>query len=457
MSTPVEPLDLAERALEHAGPEAQATVTAERSLLTRFARSAPTQATAVEGTEVEILSVCDGQTASAATTRLDAEALRAAGHAARRAAEALAAAGPGAYPGLPGPAPPAPPHAGFDLATAELDPGTGGAALAAAFAAAQARGLEAFGAWSAGAVTTAVASTAGLRETDAVTDAFLKVIARDDAGRSGFAARTAVAAADIDPAAAAAEAIAKVDASEPITLPPGEYPVVLDHAAVGTLLEFLGWLAFDGLAHAEGQGALCGRLGAPVAAPAITLADVPGGSGTLPRAFDAEGVPKLAIPLVEGGVARRVVHDTRSAAVAGDGAVSTGHAVAAGGSEEGPVPTNLVLAGGSADGVGALAAPIERGIYVTRLWYVNPVLPQEALLTGTTRDGTFLIEDGRITRPVRDVRFTDSALRILAATEALTEGRQLVSEGDFYGRRFAHGVVCPALRADGFRVTGSTE
>jgi len=72
-----------------------------------------------------------------------------------------------------------------------------------------------------------------------------------------------------------------------------------------------------------------------------------------------------------------------------------------------------------------------------------------------TRDGTFLIEEGRITRPVRDVRFTDSVLRILAATEALGAQVALVSDGDYYGRRFASGVVCPALRATGFRVTGA--
>jgi PmbA protein len=73
-----------------------------------------------------------------------------------------------------------------------------------------------------------------------------------------------------------------------------------------------------------------------------------------------------------------------------------------------------------------------------------------------TRDGTFLIEDGVIARPLRDVRFTDSVLRLLEATQALTSEQRLVTEGDFYGRRFAHGIVCPALRADGFRVTGVT-
>ncbi|MDX6722092.1 MAG: hypothetical protein QOD73_496, partial [Solirubrobacteraceae bacterium] len=99
---------------------------------------------------------------------------------------------------------------------------------------------------------------------------------------------------------------------------------------------------------------------------------------------------------------------------------------------------------------------IERGIYVTRLWYVNAVHEKQTLLTGMTRDGTFLIEDGRITRPLRDVRFTDSVLRILGATEALSAAQRLVEVGDFYGRRFAAGVVCPSLRAGGFRITGQT-
>ena len=150
------------------------------------------------------------------------------------------------------------------------------------------------------------------------------------------------------------------------------------------------------------------------------------------------------------------MHDLRSAALAGDGTRSTGHATQPGGSPYGPSPTNLVLAGGDAAGIDDLVAPIECGIYVTRLWYVNPVREKETLLTGMTREGTFLIEDGVIARPLKDVRFTDSVLRLLGATQALTAQQQLVSEGEFYGRRFAHGVVCPALRADGFRITGAT-
>jgi predicted Zn-dependent protease len=199
-----------------------------------------------------------------------------------------------------------------------------------------------------------------------------------------------------------------------------------------------------------------GRLGERVAAPAIDLGDAPRLPQTLPRAFDFEGVPKAPIPLIEDGVARAVVHDTRSAARAGGDARSTGHATAPGGSSFGPHPTNLVLGGGGSADETELVAAVERGIYVTRFWYVNVVREKQTLLTGMTRDGTFLIEDGRISRPVRDVRFTDSVLRILEATEALTASRRLVAEADFYGRRFAAGVVCPALRASGFRITGRT-
>jgi PmbA protein len=448
-------LQLAERALARAaGDHVQVTVTWERSLVSRFARSAPTQATAIDDVTVHVLAWRDGHTGEAATNIVDDASLRDAWERADAAARAIASAAerPGDHPGLPAPPPAYPTHHGYDAATAQLDPAAAGAALAAAFDGTAAAGLEAFGIWTTGDVETAIASTEGIRASDRVTDAFMKVIARDVSGRSGWAAAAAPAAAALDPAALAGAAAAKVRREDPVELPPGEYRVVLSADAVGLLLDFLGDLAFNGLAHVEGRGALTGRLGTRVAASAINLADSPRFARTLPRAFDAEGVPKGPLPLIQDGVAHRVVHDLRSAAKAGT--TSTGHAIAPGGSSHGPVPTNLVLIGGGAADEAELAAPIERGIYVTRLWYVNPVHARETLLTGMTRDGTFLIEDGRITKPLRDVRFTDSILRLLSATEALTAAQRLVSEGEYYGRRFAHGVVCPALRASGFRVTG---
>jgi predicted Zn-dependent protease len=448
-----DPLALAHEVLADAVGETQVTVVHERSLTNRFARSVPTQATAVDLVEVHVLCVVDGHTGGATSTALDRDSLRAATRRARVAAEAAARSGPGPYPGLPDPAP-VRPSDGVDPATAQLDPATAGEALRASFAAADEHGLQADGMWSAGDVRVAIASSRGVAATDRATDAYLRVICRDGDGRAGFASATGVGVGAIDGAELVHRAAAKVGPGEPATLAPGEYPVVLEHEAVGVLLEQLGALAFNGLAHAEGRGALTGRLGTRVAAPAINLSDAPRFRGTLPRAFDAEGVPKAPLPLLQDGVAHRVVHDTRSAAIAGAGARSTGHALAPGGSAWGPVPTNLVLIGGGAASIDELAAPIERGLYVTRLWYVNPVHERSALVTGVSREGTFLIEDGRITRPLHDVRFTDSVLRILAATEELTAAQRLVSEAEFYGVRFATGTVTPALRAGGFRVTG---
>jgi PmbA protein len=449
--------ELAAHALTFLDGEGQATVEREQSLMLRYARSAPTQATEIDDTSVHLLALRDGHAGGATTNRTDDDSLRATARRAAAAAEAAAraAGGPGDHPGLPGP-PPAGyrAHDGYDVATARVDPAPGGAALAAAFAVAAEHGLEAFGTWTSGAVETAIASSQGLQAVDRVTDAYMKVMCRDGRARTGQASRAAVAAGDIDGTAIARAAAAKVTPEEPAALPPGEYPVVLDAEAVGGLLEMLAGLAFNGLAHAEGRGALDGRLGTRVAAPAINLSDAPRYPRTYPRAFDYEGVPKAPMPLIQDGVAHAVVHDSRSAAVAGAGARSTGHAIAPGGAPGGPLPTNLVLVGGGAFDVGELAAPVERGIYVTRLWYLNVVHPKQALLTGTTRDGTFLIEDGRIARPLRDVRFTDSVLRLLAATEALASTPRLTSEAEYYGRRFAYGTACPALRAAGFRVTG---
>jgi len=461
-ATAPSPAEIAERALGLAAPggEVQVTVVRERALTSRFARSAPTQATGVDDTEVDILVVRDGHAALASTNRLDDDALRDAARRADAAARASARSGPGAYPGLPEPEPGERTDAGgFDAAAAAagLAPELAGAALSTAFAVAAEHGLEAFGIWTAGAVRTAIASSTDLRRDEEVTDAFMKVICRDVAGRTGFASATARCADAIDAQAVTWRAAEKVDGQPLAELGPGSYPVVFEPAAVGVLLEFLGTLALNGLSHAEGRGALSGRLGSAVCAPGIELVDDPGSRRTLPRGFDLEGTVKAPLTLIQDGVARAVVHDRRSAALAGAAARSSGHATRPAGSPYGPSPTNLVLGGGDAADVGELAAPIERGIYVTRLWYVNTVREKETLLTGMTRDGTFLIEDGAITRPLRDVRFTDSVLRLLGATEALTAAQQLVSEGELYGRRFAHGVVCPALRAGGFRVSGGTQ
>jgi PmbA protein len=446
-------LELAERALEAAPPgDALVQVTAERSLTMRFAASRPTQSTEVDDVTV-LVAVCrDGRVGSATTNLTDRDGLREVGRAAAAAADAAArSGGPGAYPGFPGGAE-VRAHHGFDAETAELDPAAAGSALERAFAVCAERGVEAHGMWSAGESTTAVASRAGAYTSEQATDVFMKVTGFAPGGRSGYAETTGVARSEIDPGALAQRAAEKATMEgAPTMLPPGEYPVVLETHAVGTLLEWLGALAHNGLAYAEGRSALCDRLGDRVTAARINLSDSPFFARTLPRGFDAEGVPKAPLPLIQDGVAHRVVHDTRSAAMSDE--TSTGHALVPGGDAFGPVPLNLVLIGGGARDEAELARPIERGVYVTRLWYTNPVREKETLLTGVTRDGTFLIEDGRVTRPLEDMRMTDSILGVLDRCEDLGRKSRLTSEGEFYGRRFAYGVVCPPLRST-MRFTG---
>jgi PmbA protein len=447
----VNTLEVAERAVERAGPNAFALVTSERSLMLRFAASRPTQSTGIDDVTVELAVPLRGNVGRASTNEVDDDSLAECAARARLAAEAAEATHDGSFPGF------APDFdvvalEAYDPATAELDPAVGGAALADAFVEAGAHGVEAHGIWTVAEQDQAWA-TGGEGGEERRTDAFMKVICIAPNGRSGYASQAAIAAGELSAAGLAERAALKAAVGgEPVELPAGSYPVVFEPQAVGWLLDLLGGTAFNGLAHAEGRGALAGRLRERVAAPAINLSDSPTNARTLPRSFDAEGMRKLPIPLIQDGVAYGVAHDIRSAALAG--AVSTGHALAPGGDPSGPYPTNLVLAGGGAADEGELCSRVERGIYVTRLWYANVVRPKETLITAVTRDGTFLIEDGRVTRPLRDLRLTDSLLGILSRAQALTREQRLTSDGEFYGRRFAYGVVCPALRADAVRFTG---
>ena len=146
------------------------------------------------------------------------------------------------------------------------------------------------------------------------------------------------------------------------------------------------------------------------------------------------------------GVCRGVVHDAQTAAR--DGVQSTGHGLPAP-NPYGPFPLNMVMAAGDtarADLIGGL----DRGLLVTRFHYTNPVHPKLAIVTGMTRDGTFLVEDGRIVGPVRNLRFTQSYLAAMAGTVAVASERKTL-------KGFLGGAVVPALRIDGWTFTGTTE
>jgi len=264
-------------------------------------------------------------------------------------------------------------------------------------------------------------------------------------GGSGYAEGAAVDHHAIDAAALGREAAAKARATaHAVALPAGDYPVVLEPYAVVDLLDMLGYVGFSGLSVEEGRS--FAEPGKVVGSALVTIRDDATDPAGTPASFDYEGVAKRPVTLVERGVCRDVVWDTETAGRSGR--ASTGHGLPAP-NTYGPFPLNLVMAPGTASRE-ELIGGLERGLLVTRFHYTNVVHPKLAIITGMTRDGLFLVEDGRIVGPVRNLRFTQSYLEALAGVEAVGAERRLL-------RGFLGSSLAPAVRIGSFRFTGVTE
>jgi PmbA protein len=229
-----------------------------------------------------------------------------------------------------------------------------------------------------------------------------------------------------------------------VSVDPGDWPVVLEEYAVVDLLSMLGYMGFSALAVQEERS--FAEPGRQVGSELVTIVDDGKDPATLPMAFDYEGVGKQRVALIERGICREVVYDAQTAARAGR--TSTGHGLPAP-NPYGPFPLNMAMSPGTTPR-DELIGGLERGLLVTRFHYTNPVHPKLAIVTGMTRDGTFLVEGGRIVGPVRNLRFTQSYLAALAATSAVSRERRTL-RGDLGG------VVVPAIRVDSWTFTGSTE
>jgi predicted Zn-dependent protease len=166
--------------------------------------------------------------------------------------------------------------------------------------------------------------------------------------------------------------------------------------------------------------------------------------------FDFEGIPKQKVVFFEDGIAKGATYDSFTAGR--EGKSSTGHALIAP-NTEGPIPINLLMKEGNSS-LEEMIRSVRRGIYVTRFHYINVVEPMKAVLTGMTRDGTFLIEEGEIKSPIKNLRFTESVLKALSQVSAISKDRRVCSEGTVYSRRFVTGVVAPTIKVDGFNFSG---
>jgi predicted Zn-dependent protease len=458
-------LDLAARVVElvrAAAPdgEAEAFVDTTALALTRFANSMIHQNVADETTSVRLRLHRDGRTTALSTTRTGTEALddlvaRAV------AATAVAPADPG-WPGLAAPA-------GLDGDSTVDD------AIVAATPADRAERVRAF-VDGAGGLTTAgycqtrhtraaFANSAGQAVAGATTDASMDGIART--GTSDGSARLASAyLAGIDGAVLGARAAAKARAgTDPVELPPGRYEVVLEPTAVGDVLEALAVMGFGGKALYEKRSFL--SPGTDQFDQSVSLVDDPVGTGAIGLPFDLEGTPRHAMELVTAGRTVTAVYDRRTAALAGTR--STGHAI---GGPFGAIPVNLALVR-SADGdskrpaesdgsaetdgpaadasVAALVAKVGRGVLVTDHWYTRVLDTRTLVMTGLTRNGVWMIEDGEVTRPLRNFRFTQSYPRALAPGAVLGIGTHAVTLPSKWS---LSGFRAPALHLASWNFTG---
>lgn len=340
------------------------------------------------------------------------------------------------------------PDLGFVPATADASADLRADGARVVIAAGSAAGLETAGSFATATMTIAVANSHGIRAEHRSTRATLLTVMMDgfaSGAASGYAQAGSPDVRDIDAAALGAEAASKGDRMRGATqLEPGEYEVVLEEYAVAGLMEYLSFIGFSGLAHEEGRSFM--DLGSRVMGPNVSIWDDGADPTGMPAPIDFEGVVRRRVDLVRDGVANAVVHDAATGARAGTG--STGHALPAP-NLFGPMALNMFMAPGEV-ARDDLAASIKRGVWVTRFHYINPVHPKKAILTGMTKDGTFLIENGRITRPLLNFRFTQSVPGAFSDVRAASRETKLLP-GEFFGASRV-----PALHLGAFNFTGVT-
>ncbi len=425
--------------------QTEVVILAGDSALTRFANSTIHQNVAETDAEVRIRVVLGRKVGVATTNNLTDEALTRTLDTALTIAR-LQPENPD-FQSLPGPQP-IPEVTAWSEATAACTPEQRAKGAGTICLLAREAGVTASGALTTAVFEVAVANSLGVFAHFATTYADLNTVIMSDTS-AGYAAALALDVNDLDFEALGREAVDRCRRGQnPRSLEPGEYTVILEPYAVQDLVQMMSWTGFGAVPFQEGRSFMSGRLGQQIVDPRISIWDDGLDPAGIPLPFDFEGVPKQRVDLIERGVARGIVYDSYRAGK--EGKASTGHALPAP-NAWGPFPLNIFFSPGDSS-VEEMIANTERGIYITRFWYTRPVEPKQVIITGMTRDGTFLIDKGEIAYPVKNLRFTQSYLEALNHVAAIgREPRLLIGMGDI-GRDSV-----PALKLDRFTFTGATE
>lgn len=426
------------------GDEAEAVLMTHSAGLTRFANNAIHQNVAGREASLRVRVVAGKRVGIVSTNDLGEEGIRRAG---RNASEfARAVPENPVFAGLPAARPLAPAPSAYAERTAAATPLDRARRVESLLRRARDRKLTAAGYLSTSSNELAIASTEGVWAYAPATLAAVEAVVIGDAG-TAWAERNATDLDEVDVDAAATEAIDKcVAAQRPRDLAPGTYEVVLEPYAVNDIAQFIG-RSLTGDAVEDGRSFVTGKLGQKVTGD-VTLVDDPFDAASTPRAFDHEGQPSQRLTLIDRGTARAVVYDSQTAARMG--AENTGHAL-----PPNPfipaAPMHLRIEPGTKTR-DELIRDVERGVLVTRFHYTRWVHQLRTIVTGMTRDGTFLIENGELVHPVKNFRFTQSYHDALAGTLGAGRELHLFAAGEFtFGARRV-----PALRLERFTFTGST-
>ncbi|HZY91469.1 MAG TPA: TldD/PmbA family protein [Thermoplasmata archaeon] len=448
------PGESASRWLERlpSGVEADVREVRERWQTMRYANGRITQPHVEDQGLLSLRVLIDGRLATATSNDLTPDGF----DRLARQAIALARSAPPEpkFPGFPGEAVRPPVRASTHRAT-PLSPETVGRLAMAAMDAVRQELPDAriSGAVHVGVERVAVANTSGLDRAMMRTIGQASALAEDlslQPAGSGWAECAEWDPRRLPTARMGREAAARVARVAPRRVPPGRYPVLLRSPAVSELLAFLGYLGFSAHGELEGWSCLAKQRDRTVAPESVSLTDDGTSPRVLPQTIDFEGVGKRPIPLIENGVARGPVLDLLSAGRLGRETTGHGPPPESPYGDAGPSPGHLLLAPGDAREEEMIRS-IRRGILVTRFHYVRVVHSARSILTGMTRDGTYWIENGEVTAPVRNLRFTESVLGTLGGVELV--GRAAERTAD---ERGALSVSCPPLVSRSFRFTSAT-
>ena len=307
--------------------------------------------------------------------------------------------------------------------------------------------LTASGAYKTTTERVAVVNSLGTEQYYEGTLAEMSLTMSGDQENSGFSIICNRDTDKIDPDRMAQRAADKaIKSIDPVKLETGPYAVIMEPAAVGQMVLLFSFLGFGCKAFISRRSFMSSNIGKPIVGGNITLTEDPYNELMQGMPFDYEGVPRQQVDLISNGIARGVVWNSYYAGIAQRN--STGHAHPAYKTFS-PYPRYLVMGGGDKS-VEEMIASVERGVYITHFWYVNYLNPMMTMVTGTTIDGTFLIENGKITKPIVNMRMAQSIQEMLKHCAMISTERELYPQ-------YSVMMLLPYIKVENFSLTAAEE